>query len=152
MLYFRYGLLLLILSFSSGLAAMEYELALGMGAPSPTGLSVKKWVDEENAISMFFEWSARDERFVGHLEFVTHDFEQIQMDDGLAPTYYGFGLRVRAQPGKNTVGIRIPVGVNYLMQGKPIGLFAELGPRADVIPETNFAVDMVIGIRYRLIP
>lgn len=149
----RTVLLFILVLGSSTTLAMDYELAIGMAAPSPTGISVKKWLDEENAVGMLFEWSTRDERFVGSLDFITHDFGQVEVDEGIVATYYGFGLRTKTQRGKSsTFGIRIPVGINYLLPSKPIGLFAELGPRADVIPNTSFAVDMVIGIRYRFIP
>ena len=140
----------LILVFSSA-HALEDEWAIGMAAPSPTGISIKKWVDSLTAYDMFYEWSTKDRRAMVHLDILTHDFEMLEVESGVGAMYYGFGLHVRYQKQHSPVyGIRIPLGIVYMLENKPLEFFGELGPRAGVIPETSFAVDFMVGLRYRI--
>ena len=34
----------------------------------------------------------------------------------------------------------------------PIDVFGEVAPRVDLVPNTNFGLDIMIGIRYRFFP
>ncbi len=131
--------------------ALEDEWAIGMAAPTPTGITLKKWVDNITAYDMFYEWSTRDRRAVVNLDVLTHDFEMLEAETGSMAVYYGFGLHVRYQKSRSPIyGIRIPLGIVYMLENKPLEFFGEFGPRAGVIPETTFAVDMVVGLRYRI--
>ncbi len=129
------------------------EVAVGMAAPAPTGLSFKFWTSRETAIDVFSEWNTSSKSISTHADYLTHNFEQFELEGATMPMYFGFGARVRMSENSTTrVGIRIPVGVSYLWNTAPLDVFAEIGPRADIIPKTNFAVDVMVGVRYRLIP
>lgn len=131
--------------------AVEEEWAIGMAAPEPTGLSIKKWVDPQTAYDMFYEWSTKDRHAMIHIDILTHDFDSIEAEGGFAPVYYGFGVHARMMRGRSPIyGIRIPVGIVYILEDKPLEFFGELGPRAGVIPETSFDIDFMVGIRYRI--
>jgi hypothetical protein len=129
------------------------EVSIGMATPSPNGLSAKFWMSRETAVDIFSEWDTTNKHFQAHADFLTHDFQQFEVEDGSMPLYFGFGLRLRTTESSATqIGIRIPIGVSYLWSAAPIDFFAEVGPRANVIPQTSFAVDLMIGLRYRFIP
>jgi len=130
--------------------AFEDEWSFGMAAPSPTGLTLKKWVDAITAYDMFYEWSTKDRRAMLHLDILTHDFEMMEAENGTMPVYYGIGVHVRYERGRSPVyGVRIPLGMVYMLEDKPLEFFGELGPRAGVVPETSFAIDFMAGLRYR---
>lgn len=154
----RICLLVILYLLSAGPAlaldfSLDEELAIGMAAPSPTGISIKKWTDGERALDMFYEWSSSHRRVVVHADLLTHDFQALELESGHAPIYYGFGVRAKTQEGKaSTYGIRIPLGVVMMLESWPLEFFGELGPRSDLIPKTTFAVDVMIGIRYRILP
>lgn len=129
------------------------EVSVGMATPAPNGLSAKFWMSRETAIDLFSEWDTTNKHFQVHADYLTHDFQQFEMEEATMPLYFGFGLRLRTTESSATqIGIRIPIGVSYLWTTAPIDFFAEVGPRANVIPQTSFAVDLMIGLRYRFIP
>lgn len=129
------------------------EVSVGMATPSPNGLSAKFWMSRDTAIDLFSEWDTTNKHFQVHADYLTHDFQQFEMEGASMPLYFGFGLRLRTTESSATqIGIRIPIGVSYLWTTAPIDFFAEVGPRANVIPQTSFAVDLMIGLRYRFIP
>jgi len=129
------------------------EVSIGMATPAPNGLSAKFWMSRETAIDWFSEWDTTNKHFQFHADYLTHDFQQFEMEGATMPMYFGFGLRLRTTETSATqIGIRIPIGVSYLWGIAPIDFFAEVGPRANVIPQTSFAVDLMIGVRYRFIP
>ena len=124
-----------------------------MAAPAPTGLSVKFWTSRETAIDVFAEWSASNKFLETHADYLTHNFEQFELEGATMPMYFGFGARIRSSETSSThIGFRIPIGVSYLWNTAPLDLFAEIAPRSNIIPKTSFAVDVMIGVRYRLIP
>ena len=129
------------------------EVSIGMATPAPSGLSAKFWMSRESAIDLFSEWDTTDKHFQMHVDYLMHDFQQFESEAANILVYFGFGLRLRTTESSATqIGIRIPIGVSYLWEVAPIDFFAEVGPRANVIPQTNFAVDLMIGVRYRFIP
>ena len=131
------------------------EVSIGMAAPAPSGLSAKFWMSRDTAIDVFSEWDTTDKHFQMHADYLMHDFEQFEFEtEGTSmPLYFGLGLRLRTTESSAThIGIRIPIGVSYLWGIAPIDFFAEVGPRANIIPQTSFAVDIMVGLRYRFIP
>lgn len=129
------------------------EVSMGMATPAPSGLSFKYWTSRETAIDLFSQWDS-GRRFVEtHADFLTHDFQQFEIEGATMPLYYGFGVRMRTSKTSSAhFGVRIPIGVSYLWATAPLDIFGEIAPRANIIPSTNFALDMMIGLRYRFIP
>jgi hypothetical protein len=54
---------------------------------------------------------------------------------------------LRLEEDDPRVGIRIPVGVEYIFEGQPVCLFLEIAPIVDVVPETEANVNGGIGVR-----
>jgi hypothetical protein len=150
------GIAIATLGFGAPAAAfglLGNEVSVGMAAPAPTGLSLKFWTSRDTAIDVFAEWAASDKSVETHADYLTHDFEQFELEGATMPMYYGIGARIRTTENSSThIGFRIPVGVSYLLNNMPLDLFAEIAPRSNVIPKTSFSVDVMVGVRYRLIP
>jgi hypothetical protein len=132
-------------------ADRDGEMGIGLGTPSPTGLSMKYWTSRETAYDLFAEWSFSDKRLNLHFDYLIHSYGSIFMDDAESPLYYGFGARFNEESGKDVVtGIRFPVGISYLPNSLPFELYAEGAARLDLTPSTNFGIDLVLGVRYRI--
>lgn len=132
---------------------LDNEISFGMAAPNPAGVSVKYWTSDTHAIAAFASWSTSTNKYIFQVDYLTHDFTAVPIEPGAAPFYYGVGVRVKTQKGNPTqTSLRIPVGISYLMDTAPLDLFAELGPRIRITPATKFKLNIMFGIRYRIMP
>lgn len=147
-----------VLFFSLGTVAKANEMGIGFATPAPTGLSLKMWFDRTNAFDILGAWSINDEKFYLHANYLTHDFTKFAVPDQAMSFYYGFGARIKEEEANNgeegdtTLGMRIPFGISYFVQTAPFEVFGEIAPRVDITPSTNFGLDIMIGIRYRINP
>lgn len=142
-------LLATILIFSHTIKADE--LAIGLATPSPTGISVKLWQDKEIAYDMLGAWDTGNDEIYLHFDYLIHDNNKFNLDGNPMPFYYGYGVRFKEEANADTIlGLRMPVGVSYFIQDAPFDVFAELAPRVDVAPSTNFGLDVMIGVRFRI--
>jgi hypothetical protein len=147
----RFTLMLASLALLYPAYTLGASLDAGIIAGDPTGLSVKGWLNDTQAIDFAASWSndGRDKRYF-HADYLRHDFTLIHAANGEMPVYYGIGARVLDREDRKTrAGIRIPVGLDYRMDKLPLSLFAEVVPRLDLTPDTDFELDGAIGIRYR---
>ena len=46
------------------------------------------------------------------------------------------------------IGIRIPVGLAYLVESEPLDVFVEIVPLLDLAPDTEFDLNASVGARY----
>ena len=119
------------------------EISIGLATISPTGLTAKFWLSRTSAFDVFGAWS-----FSGGKYNMKHDFNKFKIDENPMPFYYGYGVRIKDEDDKDSdiiVGIRIPLGVSYMYDGAPLDIFAEVAPRVDIAPSTNFGLDVMIG-------
>jgi hypothetical protein len=63
------------------------------------------------------------------------------------PFYYGVGARA-VFADDFVLGVRVPLGITYFFDSEPVGLFLEVVPILDFIPDTEFEVNAGIGARY----
>jgi len=132
------------------------SFGLGVIVGEPTGISAKKWTGNSNALDFAAAWSLDSETFHFHMDYLVHNFSLIQVDKGRLPLYYGIGGRIRlaednANDNSNNddfIGIRIPVGLEYLFADAPLDIFLEIVPILDLVPETDFDFNAAIGVRY----
>ena len=152
----RFLRLILLIGLATGYHnafALENEFSAGVAAISPTGLTFKLWTSRNNAVDFFTAWSSHENKIQFHIDYLNHDFSAIEIEPGAMAFYYGFGIRMSAKKNSSTKGgFRIPLGVTYLMENIPLDFFGELAPRSNLFPNTNFATDVMVGIRYRLNP
>lgn len=131
------------------------DFGIGMIVGSPTGLSVKKWLGN-NAIDGAAGWSS--DGFNIHADYLFHDSS---LTKGKAPIHFGIGGRLRfddknkdqghggdKHDGDTHLGLRIPIGINYLFAKHPFDIFAEIAPVLDIVPETDFSIDAGVGVRF----
>ena len=122
------------------------NFGLGLILGSPTGFSVKTWMNSQTAWSGGLAWSVRsDEDLHLHLDFLWHNHDTI--DEPGAAFYYGIGGRLGLGSDAR-LGARVPVGITYVFEDDPFDVFLELAPVLDVVPATEFSLQGGIGARY----
>ena len=147
-------------AFSGAFAQKANELGIGAVGGEPTGLSLKYWLDNYQAVDAGIGWSFyANDSFALHADYLLHSFSILPLagTPNKLPVYFGAGLRFKAKNNHGGVaqneddsiwGIRIPVGVSYLFAGQPLDLFAEVAPVLDFAPEGEITLNGGIGLRY----
>lgn len=120
---------------------------LGIVVGEPTGISFKSWTSAKGAVDGAVAWSVNQDYFRVHVDYLVHNFNIIDVNQGQLPLYLGIGAKVvfANNPG---FGARIPLGINYIFGDAPLDLFAEIVPGLDFVPSTDFFIEGGIGIRY----
>lgn len=135
---------------------------LGVELGEPTGLNGKYWLTRESALQFDLSYSFNNYFSLG-LDYLYHFTSAFRGRVGsqFVP-YLGFGLVSffgTGQPGENyynpgngnaDFGFRIPVGIEFLPRGAPIGVWAELAPGLGVVPATFGFIQAMVGIRFYL--
>ncbi len=127
------------------------DFGLGVIIGEPTGISGKLWLSGGTAIDGAVAWSSEKHAdFQIHADYLVHKFNVISVRKGRLPLYYGIGGRLRTWDGDhdNNVGVRFPVGLDYLIAGAPLDIFFELVPILDIAPDTDLEFNGALGIRY----
>jgi len=132
---------------SLGLLAQDNGIGLGIIVGEPTGISAKSWISSSDAVDAGVAWSISNGWFHIHADYLRHAFNLIDVEKGSLPLYYGIGARVGF--GNDVqIGVRVPVGLNYLFDGTPLDVFIEIVPGLAIIPDTKFDMEGGIGVRY----
>ncbi len=127
---------------------------LGVGAivGEPSGVSVKYWIDKNNAFDAAFAWSLADNSpFQIHADYLIHGASLIGNSSdakGRLPWYCGIGGRIKNINNESHFGVRAPFGVTYLLSEVPVDIFGEITPVLDVKPTINVNWNGALGIRY----
>ena len=117
----------------------------------PTGISGKLWLSGNTAIDGAVAWSFdKNAKFQVHGDFLIHKFDLINVDKGRLPLYYGIGGRIKMWENDHddNVGVRFPIGLEYLFANTSLDLFLEIVPILDIAPDTDLEFNGAIGIRY----
>jgi hypothetical protein len=149
-------LLFLMLIFPGTIStANANEIGIGLATPVPTGITLKLWFDKSNAFDIVGSWNVNDQKYYVHADYLTHDFSKFSVEPAAMAFYYGFGGRIKEEDDEDSdtrLGMRIPFGLAYYPQAVPFEIFGEIAPRLDITPHTDFGLDIMIGIRYRINP
>lgn len=128
--------------------ANKGDFGAGVILGSPSGLSAKLWTSHTSAFDFGVGWDFQNQNSVYmNADYLWHNFNLFDVNQGQLPLFYGIGGRLTAG-GTGRVGIRIPVGVDYLFEKDPIDVFFEVAPILDLAPSTQFDANAGIGIRY----
>ena len=113
-----------------------------------TGLSLKLWTGETTAIAAGMSWSFVDQGYFNiHADMLIHRFNLIPVNEGELPIYFGLGLKLGF--GNDVkIGIRVPIGLDYMFDTVPIDIFVEIAPGLQLTPATAFDLDGGLGARY----
>jgi hypothetical protein len=129
------------------------EFGVGVIVGEPTGLSLKYWLDQEQAIDAAAAWSfsGRDS-FQFHADYLIHRYDLLEAAGApdSFPVYYGIGGRIKAKDdGDDTLlGVRIPLGITYLFGDAPFDIFLEVVPVLDLAPDVDLDINAAIGLRF----
>jgi len=136
-----------VMAAGRGTGSGTWELGVILG--EPTGFSAKYWTTANTALDFGAAWSFEgDGQFHFHCDYLFHNYDLIKVERGSLPVYLGIGGRVRFDEGDSRLGLRIPIGAEYLFDEYPMSLFFEIAPIVDFAPETEASVNGGFGIRY----
>ena len=137
-----------IILFQLSMNAQDKNFGLGIILGEPTGVSAKLWTSSENAFDFGAAWSFKGN---GHLllqaDYVWHIFRLIPVSSAKLPFYIGVGGRVVFSHDA-TIGVRVPLGLDYMFSNAPVDIFVELVPILDLAPSTDFDFGGGIGARF----
>ena len=130
-------------------AAARPGFGLGLMLGEPSGLSAKAWLSPTMAIDAgvaFTFWQGLTPAV--HADLLFHNFRLVHVMSGSLPFYIGVGARARIKANDLRLGVRVPLGMEYLMARSPFGLFAEIAPIVDFTPKIRFDGSIAVGFRY----
>lgn len=130
---------------------MTGRLGAGIILGEPIGASVKYFFKDTFAIDGAAGWSDRDHAgLYVHSDVLWHNYDLLPVSRGRLPVYFGVGglVRFRHDGFDNQVGVRVPVGIEYLFDDIPVDIFAEIGPAIDVAPDVRGEITGGIGARF----
>ncbi len=144
-----FSIIVLLVIFSQNARPAEgNNFGLGIILGDPTGLSFKVWQSNKIAYDAALAWSLGKHNNIHiHVDYLVHNYDIIRVQKGKLPFYFGIGGRLEARD-ESVLGLRIPLGMNYLFAKVPIDLFLELVPTLNIIPKTGFDLEGGIGARY----
>ncbi|MDX1673104.1 MAG: hypothetical protein R3211_12240 [Balneolaceae bacterium] len=149
------GLVLSGFAFSSEAVAQDNvfdrKFGFGLMVGEPTGLSVKLWDNNRNAFDGGLAWTfAGDDALSVHADYLWHNYTLFdEVEKGLLPVYFGVGGRL-VFSNDSRLGVRVPVGINYIPQDAPLDLFFELAPIVDLVPNAEADFSAAAGVRVYL--
>ncbi len=132
---------------SSGQEQRGFGLGIILG--EPTGISMKGWLSNANAIDAGVAWSFRRETSLHvHADYLWHSFNVFSTKEEI-PLYYGIGGRIKVGRNEDTrLGARVVVGVDFLLHDAPLDFFLEVAPILDLTPSTELNGNAGFGARY----
>ncbi len=175
---FKRSASLLLLSFcmlfgSAQAAAPHGNTGLGIVLGDPTGITVKHWMDSRSAIDGGLAYALSDFVLI-YGDYLYHfnihpggggkDAEFKRFLSDLRPYIGVGGLLLASTRATRTqkalyvdttgtssslgLGLRIPLGLEWIPSGPPIGVFLELAPGIGIIPGTFAMLNAGIGVRF----
>lgn len=128
--------------------AQESGFGLGVILGEPTGISGKLWMEKRKAIDGAVAWSFDKESALHlHADLLFHGRNIVKVEMSKLLFYYGIGGRIKFED-KSKVGVRVPLGLNYIPSEVPLDVFLEIVPLLDLAPSTDFSLNAAIGVRY----
>ena len=125
------------------------NLGVGVIAGEPTGFSLKWWNEGGTAVDAATGWSLRDEHFYAHCDYLWHRTIKAESIGRGFPLYYGVGARVVLHEHSDaTVGVRLPVGLDYMFDNGRVDMFVEIAPVFNVAPEADVDLSGGVGVRF----
>jgi hypothetical protein len=145
--------LLLLLLICLGTYSQDKGFGVGIIIGEPTGLSLKGWLSKTAAVDAGLAWSfVNDGSLHVHADYLHHIYDVFRVSSGKLPLYVGVGGRLKIKNNKgnddNRFGIRVPLGIVYMLESAPVDVFLEIAPILDLTPKTDVSVNGGLGFRY----
>jgi hypothetical protein len=139
------------------LAQDDKYAGVGFIVGEPTGLDAKFFLNNEHALEFGLAWSLSGQNEM-HLQgdYLWHRYDLIDLNNGdEMPLFFGIGARfvfTEDDPGDHNdddiVGIRFPIGLEYIFTNYPFDIFAEIVPILDLTPNSDFDLEGAVGARF----
>ena len=131
-------------------SALAGDVGVGVMVGEPTGLSLKVWSGDQTAFDVAAGWSLGSQDWIYvHGDYLWHRYELDLDVRGALPYYFGVGGRVLLHEGDDSrIGVRVPLGLNYITQDRRFGFFIEVAPVIDLVPDTDFDLTGGLGARF----
>ena len=140
------GIMLMFLS-SSGHAQQKGVFGLGFIIGDPTGISMKFWTKETDAVEVAVGWKKKETEI--HADYLWHNFDLLPVKNGRLPVFYGLGIETKLKEGEdNEIGIRTIAGLEYLFDMVPFDFFLEVAPVLQLTPESKIKGEAALGFRF----
>jgi hypothetical protein len=148
----KYALAVLLIAgfVHSPVMAQGGPFGLGIILGEPTGISGKLNISKRNAIDGAVAWSLKDDNDLHiHGDYLYHNYSWIIPETGELPVYFGIGGRIKVRDKHDDeIGIRFPIGMEYIFESAPFDVFLEAVPIMNLAPETEFDINAAVGGRF----
>lgn len=143
--------LFIITLFLFSYSAFPQKMGLGIIIGEPTGINFITHLDANRYLSIAVGWSP--DALNSHFDL---NIKYSLKEEGLY-WYWGAGALFKSvkktEPFEKSkqefnMGLRIPFGLEYILQDIKLSFFAELVPGLNLIPASDFLFAGAIGIRY----
>jgi hypothetical protein len=140
------GVILMFVSLL-GHAQQKGTFGLGFIIGNPTGISMKFWTKETDAVEVAVGWKKKETEL--HADYLWHNFELLPVENGRLPVFYGLGIGVKLKEDKdNEIGIRTIAGLEYLFPTVPFDFFLQIAPMLQLTPESKVKGEAALGFRF----
>ncbi|MES2746708.1 MAG: hypothetical protein V4655_14845 [Bdellovibrionota bacterium] len=144
-------LTLFILLIGTSHAEAANRFGLGVVIAGPTGLTAEYIYGKNRDVAASLGWG--DDSFHLNLDHHWNQPNLIKADGVPINIYFGLGLRWISWNGRNddsdnSIGLRLPVGIQHIFKEVPIQIFFELAPALILVDSTGFEIDLALGARY----
>jgi len=135
----------------------QKQFGLGVVFGEPTGITGKLWLDPKQAVDAGISFSFSDYvslygDYLYHFEFRNEFKPYVGVGGQLFFASDGRGsLKEKgyfSDSSSVALGVRIPLGIEWLPAKVPVGVFLELVPEITMFPNTNGFLQGGIGARY----
>ncbi len=148
------SLVIIILSSSVMLSPAEKRIGAGFILGSPSGITGKLFLDKSNAVDVGLGVASGD-GFYLYGDYLRHFSGVFPVDNlvlyfGIGPGYHRYERKNKRDENEveNRLEARLPIGLEYVVDKAPLGVFIELAPALRVSPDIDFDVRGGIGLRY----
>jgi len=116
----------------------------GVEFGQPTGVTGKYWLSNMSAADAALGYHF-NHNFDMHMDYLVHAYILNGGSQGMLPLYVGIGGRILA--GDDTqFGLRLPLGISYLLSADKLEIFAEVAPVVD-LTDIGADIDGTVGVR-----
>jgi hypothetical protein len=128
---------------------------LGLMIGDPSGVSARKWLSKERALDFGLAYSFNEYVvLMADYKWIFRDWIEDEFDtDHFHPTI-GVGMSLSALDQSVTeedsfyLGVRIPLGVEWVIPDTRVGVFIELTPLLQIVSSTEVDIMGTLGARY----
>ena len=124
-------------------------IGVGIIAGEPSGFAFKWWAEDGTAVDAVTGWALGGGDFYIHGDYLWHRVIEDLDIGGSVPLYYGIGARLLLREDEDSkIGVRIPIGLDFLIDNGRFDIFVEIAPIFNVIPDTDFSLSGGVGARF----